>query len=105
MNTDILRHVPTRWLSLLSAVERLLQNWPALRSYFISLGEEECSKLIWKIFESEENDSLPLCYCLFIQNVMQLFHNTVQILESDYLTSKKLHNIMTDLRRKIRDME
>lgn len=43
---ELLRHVPTRWLSLLPAIERLLSNWPALRAYFIEEGEEECSTII-----------------------------------------------------------
>ena len=33
---DVLRHVPTRLLSLLPAVERILHSWPALRAYFLS---------------------------------------------------------------------
>ena len=37
---DILRHVVTRWLSLNPAISRLLENWPALKSYFISIGDE-----------------------------------------------------------------
>lgn len=99
----MLRHVPTKWLSLLPAVDRLLQNWPALKSYFVSEGEEECHKLLWETFEPEENESLPMCYCFFIQNVMQLFHNAVLILESDYVTSTDLQDIMTDLRNKVQD--
>ena len=39
---DILRHVVTRWLSLNPAISRLLENWPALKSYFMSI--EDCPK-------------------------------------------------------------
>ena len=75
---EILRHSPTRWLSLLPAIERLLINWPALKSYFFSQGEEECAKIIWNAFKDEEEDSLPLCFCYFLQNVMQVFQNNVK---------------------------
>ena len=37
---DILRHVVTRWLSLNPVISCLLENWPALKSYFISIGDE-----------------------------------------------------------------
>uniref|UniRef100_H3B2U2 DUF4371 domain-containing protein n=1 Tax=Latimeria chalumnae TaxID=7897 RepID=H3B2U2_LATCH len=33
---EILRHVTTRWLSLNPAISRMLQNWVAIKSYFIS---------------------------------------------------------------------
>lgn len=34
----ILKHVSTRWLSLEQAVERVLRQYPGLRSYFLSEG-------------------------------------------------------------------
>ena len=33
---EILRHVPTRWLSLLPAIQWILECWPALKCYFLS---------------------------------------------------------------------
>ena len=37
---EILRHVTTRWLSLNPAISQFVQSWHALKSYFISLGDE-----------------------------------------------------------------
>ena len=42
----LFRHVPTRWLTLFPAIDRLLQCWPALKSYFLSLGQEKTPKAI-----------------------------------------------------------
>lgn len=96
---SILRHVPTRWLSLLPALDRLILNWPALREYFLNEGEDECAAIIWMAFKDE--NCLPLCYCYFIHNIMQIFDTYIKKLESDYITCTELHTIMTELRTKI----
>jgi len=53
---DLLRHVSTRWLSLGPAIQRLLQSWPALISYFRSLGQE-CPKRIAKSLGLSNTDA------------------------------------------------
>lgn len=35
----LLKHVSVRWLSLETTISRVLQQYPALRSYFISEGK------------------------------------------------------------------
>ena len=54
----LLRHVPTRWLSLFGAILRLHKIWPAVKSYFLSLTEEETSKFIFKFVEYEHAELL-----------------------------------------------
>lgn len=67
----------------------------------MSQGEDECTKLIWDAFKDEE--SFPLCVCLFLHNIMQAFQNSVKVLESNYISSTELHDILLDLRKKIVD--
>jgi hypothetical protein len=97
---EVLRHVATRWLSLLPALERLL-NWPALRSYFVSQGEDECSKIIWEAFKDEEEESYAQMVCLFLQNIMQIFSNNIKLLGRENTSSAELHEVMTAVRKKI----
>lgn len=53
---EILKHVPTRWLSLGPAIERILKFYPALISYFISIGDE-CPLIIKKLLGINEDET------------------------------------------------
>lgn len=99
---DVLRHVPTRWLSLLPAVERVLHSWPALRAYFVSEGEDQCNRTVWEAFSAEEPESLPLCYVYFLHNLMGIFHSSVKNLERNEANCTELHPLMEDLRFKLK---
>uniref|UniRef100_H3ALZ6 DUF4371 domain-containing protein n=1 Tax=Latimeria chalumnae TaxID=7897 RepID=H3ALZ6_LATCH len=96
---DLLRHVPTRRLSLLPAIQRLLEEWPAIQS----LGEEDCPKFIWDMISinaNVEDNTAPLdgvVVLLFCHNVPQCFQETILLLESDILTSIELHGVMNNL--------
>nr|XP_032636485.1 uncharacterized protein LOC116824950 isoform X1 [Chelonoidis abingdonii] len=105
--SEILCHVPTRFLTLFTAVDRLLKNWPALKSYFVSKGEETVSCAIW-VFLSEQEDTvsddditLPELYIYFVHNMMSQFNNTIKVLESDYIQVTELYTIFNKLRREI----
>ena len=98
---DVLRHVPTRWLSLLPAIERVLHSWPALRAYFLSEGEDQCNKTVWEAFTAEEQESLPLSYVYFLHNLMSIFHSSVKNLERNEANSTELHPLMQDIRSKL----
>ncbi|XP_039356465.1 uncharacterized protein LOC120382989 isoform X2 [Mauremys reevesii] len=106
--SEILCHVPTRFLILFTAVDRLLKNWPALKSYFVGKGEETVSCAIWA-FLSEQEDTvsdddiitLPELYIYFVHNIMSQFNNTIKVLESDYIQVTELYAIFNKLRREI----
>ncbi|PNF17541.1 hypothetical protein B7P43_G15823 [Cryptotermes secundus] len=67
--TEIMRHVPTRWLSLTPAISRLLQNWEAMTSYFNSIPN--CPKLLSNIFMKDDPEEavLPEIYFNFLSNI------------------------------------
>ncbi|CAM4600073.1 unnamed protein product [Leuciscus chuanchicus] len=88
----VLRHVPTRWLSIWPAVSRLHVSWPAVKAYFLSLGEEHCPKVLWKLFKKDQHgDGLPLqlqAYLSFLHNALKTFHDVILLLEGDNITRK-----------------
>jgi len=107
--SDLLRHVPTRWLSLGPAIERLLKSWPAVISYFQSLGEE-CPKRIQKNLglKPDRDDGgmhikVKEAYLHFIRNLCCVFEQSVLILERDNFSFCELFPVMQDLRNKLKD--
>lgn len=101
---NLFRHVPTRWMSLLPAIENMLKCWPAIKSYFQSVGQEECPSLIWKYIDDEngEKDYSEIeVYMLFLQNCLMIFEEAIKSLEKDELTAPELFDTMYSLRQKL----
>lgn len=53
---NVLRHVVTRWLSLFTALDRLIKCWPSIKTYFISQGKKECETIIWKFIKDQADE-------------------------------------------------
>ena len=99
---ELLRHVPTRWLSLLPAIDRLLLCWPALKSYCISQGEDNVADIIWTGFSCEESlNILPHCILNFVHNVLNIFEEAIKRLESNATTATEVYGIMVNVEEKL----
>ncbi|XP_068098211.1 zinc finger protein 862-like [Hyperolius riggenbachi] len=104
----VLRHVPTRWLSLFAAVERLLLNWQAIKMYFLECGEENCHTVIWSFIKDQEDGmsstlTLPECYLFFVHSFMAFFSRSIKTLEKDSLTSPELYSVMLDVQKQLQN--
>ncbi len=42
----LVKHTPTRWLTLCAAIERLIENLEYVKSYFIGINQEETPDII-----------------------------------------------------------
>uniref|UniRef100_H2ZST0 DUF4371 domain-containing protein n=1 Tax=Latimeria chalumnae TaxID=7897 RepID=H2ZST0_LATCH len=100
---EILRRVTTRWLSLNPAVSRMLQNWVAIKSYFISVGED-CPKQIQKVLKLAKHDDIQdtveMCL-LFCNNILNIFEEAIKKLERNDTTAPELYRSMKCLKEKL----
>jgi hypothetical protein len=79
--SETLRQMTTRWLSLSSSVDRLIENWISIKKYFHEKGKDKTSNIIWKFVEKEsESLTLEVCFVYFVQQFMNIFLQSLYIL-------------------------
>ena len=94
----ILKHCPTRWLSLLKCVDRYLRQYDGLKSYFLSCDEAETVKVRNILSRLENPLTKPLLLFLsFILPSVDRFNRLFQ--KSTENTTSQLYNEMNRLVR------
>ena len=68
----MLKYVSTRWLSLQSSVERILKQYSALRSYFLSQDNDKSDRRLSRL-QALFSDPMTEVYLLFYDSVMPVF--------------------------------
>jgi hypothetical protein len=68
--TKILKHCDTRWLSLQKCVKRTLEQWPALKSYFVSHDDVEKPGRVKRVAGYLENPEMKL-YFHFLEYILE----------------------------------
>lgn len=81
---ELLRRTPTRWLSLLPAIDRLIHSWPAVKHYFLTKRADITHKALWNFISdccSDDNcnnnsdeeclkEGKNDCYLFFLSNLL-----------------------------------
>ncbi|GFT08446.1 uncharacterized protein TNCV_2324631 [Trichonephila clavipes] len=98
---EVIRHVPTRWLSLCKALDRMLSSWGPLKRYFIEQGSDNCPTALWAILSDQENEisgeanpTYNELYLYFTHNFMTSFQEIILLVEKHTTAAFNLHNIM-----------
>lgn len=86
----ILKLSNTRWLSFQKCVERLLENWEPLKSYFILAVVEDQSKSAETILEHLNNNCIK-AYLLFLKYSLNFFNNFNAQFQSRNILVHKLY--------------
>ncbi|XP_023231785.1 uncharacterized protein LOC111631712 [Centruroides sculpturatus] len=84
----VLKHGNTRFLSLLPAIDRILEIYEGLKSYFIS--QEHCPMMIKQFFDNDCSEM----YLWFVQGQLKLFNKAILIMES---TNASATDIISEL--------
>ncbi|CAI6367779.1 unnamed protein product [Macrosiphum euphorbiae] len=95
---ESIRHVGTRWLSLLPCVDRILCNYQAFISYFLSLGSD-CPKQIQSLLKiTEESHVVSEEIEIYLLFCNPIFNNAVKKIEKNSTTVIELFSIMLNLK-------
>ena len=94
---ELLYHSKTRWLSLMPVVHRLLQMYPALKSYFAS--QEKPPIFLQTFYEHDLGEG----FLFFVHSLMSVFHDNVKKLEKKNNSIIEILNIVEIVSQALRD--
>ncbi|KAI4897818.1 hypothetical protein NFI96_001407 [Prochilodus magdalenae] len=89
--------------------QRLHDSWAAIKSYFLSLGENQCPKALWQLLKTDQDgEGQPLelqAYLAFLNNILKIFHDVVLLLEGQDGTVCELYDTMLTLKTKLQQRQ
>lgn len=89
---QLLSHSKTRWLSLFPAIERVLEMFAPLRSYFLSVPNPP--KLLITFFEN----GLSEAYLWHLHSLMTIFHSKILEIEKEESSVLEIVNALQNVR-------
>ncbi|CAI6360864.1 unnamed protein product [Macrosiphum euphorbiae] len=94
---EILAHSKTRWLSLYPAIERIIEMFSALKSYFLS--QNNCPNILKTFFKNETS----ILWLNFLQSQLKTINIYIKIIENQKLCAVELILIMEKLTTKLKN--
>ena len=96
---SILKHTETRWLSLSQSIQRTLEMWDPLCSYFTSHREVEKQGKVRSIFELLSKRSTKL-WLRFLSNILPVFDKFNLYFQTS--STSTVHNLFKESERLLR---
>ncbi|CAH1163556.1 unnamed protein product [Phaedon cochleariae] len=93
----LLYHSKTRWLSLFPCLNRILEIYPALESYFLS--ENNPPVTIKSFFEDKLNES----YLWFLHSLMYIFNEKIKAIEREGNSILEILECLEDIKACLRE--
>ena len=94
---QILNSGNTRWLSLMPAVERILQMFDALKEFYSA--EEKCPVVLKQFFENPCSE----LWLWFTHNQLALFNATILKMERSVSTAVEVCSDLAELKEKLQN--
>jgi hypothetical protein len=93
----VLKHVPTRWLSVKKCLDRLLHLRKPLRDYFREEMKDDNSRpaIVYKFLSSHTS----MCYSLFLSYALEMFDKANLTLQAEKPLIHRLRRILRELYR------
>ncbi|CAF3758816.1 unnamed protein product [Rotaria sp. Silwood1] len=95
----LLKHINTRWLSLLRSIQRLLETFEPVKLFFLT---QETPSNVLRLLKSFFDNDEGLCILHFLQNVLSDIQQAELQLQRSYTTAVDLYFIITSLINKLR---
>ncbi|CAH0563113.1 unnamed protein product [Brassicogethes aeneus] len=90
----LLGYSKTRWLAMMPAIERILQLFSPLKSYFLT--EEKCPRILSNFFEDDTSE----LWLQFLHNEAAVFHSAVNSIEGDNISITEVSDRIANLKLK-----
>lgn len=97
----LLKHCPTRWLSVRRCLARLLEQYEALKSYFISHPDAEKQRSKVARLNEVLSYKLTLPWLNFVMTALEPYHTFNQKFQSEDVLVTDLYNSMLKLIRTV----
>jgi hypothetical protein len=105
-----LKHIPTRWLTLYKAIDRLIENFDAIKNYFSHMEESSKPQIICDFFgeicngekelELQKFNELLLHFC---HQYMKIINETILTLQMKSISAVHLYDVMFKLLIKLKN--
>lgn len=94
-------HIETRWLSLHSAIEKLIRLFVPLSEYFGNINEKEMYPVLVSVLKEGSSD-IFLTFFIFLENILFICNTCTKQLESSDILIVETYELIKIVKKRKR---